>query len=162
MARTIVNAVLIRNGAVLLARRSAHRASYPGLWSFPGGHVEPGETLEAALVREVGEEVGVAPTAFRPLGTIADPNAAGDDPVTYHMYAVEAWSGGEPSALGDEHSELRWFNLPDASSLPDLSRFARSGQRMGLVMFCADLGGGADHGRQVAGFRGGRAEACLG
>lgn len=121
MARAIVNAVLVRNGAVLLARRSAHRASYPGLWSFPGGHVEPGETLEAALVREVGEEIGVVPAAFRPIGTIADPNAASADPATYHLYAVEAWSGGEPSALGDEHSELRWFDLRTASHLPDLA-----------------------------------------
>lgn len=75
MARTVVNAVLVRDGAVLLARHSAHRAAYPGLWSFPGGHVEPGETLEAALAREAGEEIGVVPTAFRPVGTIADPNA---------------------------------------------------------------------------------------
>ena len=121
MARTIVNAVLVRNGAVLLAKRGAHRAAYPGSWSFPGGHVEPGETLEAALVREAGEEIGVVPTAFRPIGTIADPNATETDPVTYHMYAVEAWSGGEPAALSDEHSELRWFGLEAASSLPDLA-----------------------------------------
>ena len=119
--RTIVNALLARNGAVLLARRSAHRAAYPGLWSFPGGHVEPGETLEAALAREIGEEIGVVPTAFRPLSTIADPNATRADPVTYHVYAVEAWSGGEPSLLGDEHSELRWFGWQAASSLPDLA-----------------------------------------
>lgn len=121
MARTIVNAVFVRNDAVLLARRSAHRAAYPGLWSFPGGHVEPGETLEAALVREVGEEVGVVPAAFRQIGTIADPNASSGDPVTYYMYVVAAWRGGEPSALGDEHSELRWFDLPTASGLPDLA-----------------------------------------
>ena len=116
-----MNAVLVRSGAVLLAKRGAHRASYPGLWSFPGGHVEAGETLEAALVREAGEEIGVVPTAFRPIGTIADPNATAADPVAYHMYVVEAWSGGEPSALGDEHSELRWFSLQVASSLPDLA-----------------------------------------
>jgi mutator protein MutT len=121
VARTIVNAVLVRNGAVLLAKRSAHRTSYPGLWSFPGGHVEPGETLEVALLREVGEEVGVIPTSFRPIDTIADPNATKADPVTYHMFAVKAWSGGEPFALGDEHSELGWFDLPDASALPDLA-----------------------------------------
>lgn len=121
VVRTIVNAVLVRDGAVLLARRALHRAAYPGLWSFPGGHVEPGETLEAALVREVGEEIGVAPTSFGPIGAIADPNATEADPVTYHMYAVQAWSGGEPSALGDEHSELRWFDLPTASVLPDLA-----------------------------------------
>ena len=44
----------------------------------------------------------------------------------------------------------------------DLSRFARSGQRMRPMIPCADLGRGADHGRRVAGFRERRAEACLG
>lgn len=129
MSRTIVNAVLVRDGAVLLARRSPHRATYPGLWSFPGGHVEESETLEAALVREVGEEIGVVPTAFRPLDAIADPNAPRADPVTYHLadpvtyhlFAVDAWSGGEPSLLGDEHSELRWSDLRTACDLPGLA-----------------------------------------
>lgn len=121
MPRVIVNALLVRDGAVLLARRSRHRAAYPGLWSFPGGHVEPGEALEAALRRELREEIGVTPLAATPLGVIADPNAAADDPAAYHMYAVRAWSGGEPGALGDEHSGLGWFDLAAALALPDLA-----------------------------------------
>lgn len=44
----IVNALLVREGTVLLARRSPRRAAYPGLWSFPGGHVEANETLDEA------------------------------------------------------------------------------------------------------------------
>lgn len=119
--RNIVNALLIRRGTILLARRSLLREAYPGAWSFPGGHVERGETLEAALVRELREEVGVAPTVHRFLRSIADPNAAADDPVTYHMYAVTAWQGGEPVILDDEHGELRWFGATDALSLPDLA-----------------------------------------
>ena len=117
----LVNAVLVRNGQVLLARRATHRAAHPGLWSFPGGHVEPGETLEAALVREVEEEIGVTPRAFTRVSTMSDPKAAETDPVTFHMFAVQTWIGGEPSMLGDEHSELRWFDLPAASGLPELA-----------------------------------------
>ena len=52
--------------------------------------MEPRETLDAALVREVREEVGVVPTAWRRLRTITDPNASDADPVVYHMYAVDA------------------------------------------------------------------------
>jgi 8-oxo-dGTP diphosphatase len=37
--RNIVNALFLRNGKVLLARRSHHRSTYPDLWSFPGDHV---------------------------------------------------------------------------------------------------------------------------
>jgi 8-oxo-dGTP diphosphatase len=119
--RNIVNALFVRDGTVLLARRSPHRSAYPGLWSFPGGHVEPHETLVEALVREVREEVGVVPTIFSFLVSIPDPNASDADPATYRMYSVRAWQGREPALLGDEHTELRWFSLPIALALPDLA-----------------------------------------
>jgi 8-oxo-dGTP diphosphatase len=95
--RNIVNALFLRNERVLLARRSPHRPAYAGLWSFPGGHQERDETLAEALIREVQEEVGVRATTFTLLGTIGDPNTTDADPVTYHMYAVTAWDGGEPA-----------------------------------------------------------------
>jgi 8-oxo-dGTP diphosphatase len=98
-----------------------HRATYPGLWSFPGGHQEQHETLAEALVREVQEEVAVTPTSFDLLGTLPDPNTSETDPATYHMYAVRAWDGGEPVLSGDEHTELRWLTLASASALPDLA-----------------------------------------
>jgi 8-oxo-dGTP diphosphatase len=119
--RDIVNALFVRGGTVLLARRSPHGATYAGLWSFPGGHVEPGETLTDALVREVQEEVGVTPTAFAFLRPISDPNAAEDDPATYHMYTITGWEEGEPTLVGDEHTELRWFKLDAAVDLSDLA-----------------------------------------
>jgi mutator protein MutT len=114
--RTIVNALLLQGGNVLLARRSPERKAYPDLWSFPGGHVETGETLDEALVREAGEEIGIVPLAYAVLGTIADPNA----PATYHMFGVTSWKG-ESSILDDEHTELTWFALADAANLPDLA-----------------------------------------
>jgi len=55
----IVNGLLVRDGLVLMARRSRHRRSYSDTWSFPGGHVEPGETFDEALVRELHEELGI-------------------------------------------------------------------------------------------------------
>ena len=119
--RNIVNALFVREGLVLLARRSPHRAAYAGLWSFPGGHQEPGETLIEALVREVQEEVGVTPTTCEFIGTISDPNAPETDPATYHMYGVTAWEGGEPTLFSNEHTELQWFAVVAASALPDLA-----------------------------------------
>jgi 8-oxo-dGTP diphosphatase len=119
--RQIVNALLVREGRVLLARRSPRRKAYPGKWSFPGGHVEADETLEEALVREMREEVGLAPLAYRFLISIVDPHATSDDPVTYHIYVVAAWQGGEPAMLGDEHTELKWFTCAAASSLTNLA-----------------------------------------
>jgi 8-oxo-dGTP diphosphatase len=119
--RKIVNALLLRGSTVLLARRAPGRRAYADLWSFPGGRVEEGETLEQALVREVLEEVGVTPLRYEEVGRIADPNAAETDPVTYYMYVVTAWQGGEPGIRDDEHTELAWFPLQAAGALPDLA-----------------------------------------
>lgn len=117
--RHIVNAVFLGPQGVLLARRSAHRKAYPGLWSFPGGHVEANESLDEALVREAGEELAVVPLTFEPLMRIADPNAA-SEPVTYHMYLVRDWRG-HPQIMDSEHSEIGWFAIADARALSDLA-----------------------------------------
>jgi 8-oxo-dGTP diphosphatase len=58
--------ILVRAGRVLLARRPAGK-HLAGLWEFPGGKVEPGESPDAALVREVREELGVELARFRPF-----------------------------------------------------------------------------------------------
>jgi 8-oxo-dGTP diphosphatase len=117
--RRIVNALLVRNGCVLLARRAPHRKAYPDLWSFPGGHVGPGETLEHALIREAREEIGVTLARFVARGTIADPNEIAD-PAAYHMFLVSEWVG-EPRLIGDEHTMLRWIAFDAAASMAGLA-----------------------------------------
>jgi 8-oxo-dGTP diphosphatase len=54
----VVAGILERNGRLLICQRRADQA-HPGKWEFPGGKVEPGETPEAALVRELREELGI-------------------------------------------------------------------------------------------------------
>jgi 8-oxo-dGTP diphosphatase len=117
----IVNAVLVRSGAVLLSRRSPERKTYPDCWSFPGGHVESGESLVDALVRELQEEVGVTPLLFKKVGAIIEPTPQINGDVVYHFFAVSDWTGGEPRIIGDEHSEVRWFRIGDACTLPGLA-----------------------------------------
>jgi len=117
----IVNALFLRCGTVLLARRSAERRAYPNRWSFPGGHVEPGETLQDALVRELGEEVGVRPLSFEKVGVIEEPDPEANGEITYHMFAVTVWDRGEPFLVGDEHSEIRWFQFSAACRILDLA-----------------------------------------
>jgi len=117
--RHIVNGMLLKDGEVLMARRSAHRKSYPSVWSFPGGHVEAGETNEQALVRELKEEIGVEPTNFdhhRDL-IVSVPN--GSDAI-FHMFCITAWQG-DPSILDHEHSALCWYPLEAAAALNELA-----------------------------------------
>lgn len=68
MKRVHVAAAVIRgaDGSVLIARR-ADTQHQGGLWEFPGGKVEEGETVQAALARELQEELGIHVTAARPL-----------------------------------------------------------------------------------------------
>jgi 8-oxo-dGTP diphosphatase len=56
--KLVAAAIIISNGRVLLARRK-QGDSHQGFWEFPGGAVEPGETIEACLARELKEELGV-------------------------------------------------------------------------------------------------------
>lgn len=96
-------------GRVLLQERPPGK-SLAGLWEFPGGKIEPGETPEAALVRELHEELGitVAIDALRPI-TFAS-HDLGERHLLLLLYRVEVWTGA-PVAL--EASALCW-ERPDA------------------------------------------------
>lgn len=95
-----VAAVALVNSAdhVLMQQRRFGRA-HGGLWEFPGGKVEPAETLESALLREIREELGIAldPASLRPINFAASP----DDPYVVLLYICRAWQG-EPQCLDGE------------------------------------------------------------
>jgi 8-oxo-dGTP diphosphatase len=112
-----VCAVFVRDHKILLAKRALHKSSYAGCWDFVGGHVEPGETLTRALVREAEEEVGLTPRRFSLEDRIRDERYD----AIYHVFVVDEWRGGEPLKLGDEHTELGWFTVGQACALPDLA-----------------------------------------
>ena len=101
MPLLVVAAAMRRGGYWLMQRRPAHKA-HGGLWEFPGGKVEPGETPAAALVRELDEELGIVvdPADCLPLSFAAVPRAGGGV-LLMLLYRVERWSG-EPRALAAE------------------------------------------------------------
>lgn len=111
----IVNAVLVGSQGVLLGRRSPDRRAYPNRWSFPGGHVEAGESFERALQREIQEELGLTLHSFSFLTTIEIASPA----ASFHLFTVTAWSG-HPAIRDREHTELRWFIPEEACVLDDL------------------------------------------
>jgi 8-oxo-dGTP pyrophosphatase MutT (NUDIX family) len=112
----VVGGFLLRAGRVLLGLRAPHRRVWPDVWDCIGGHLEAGETAEAALEREFVEEIGVRPTAYAPLGDVPV-----DATEVCRLYRIDAWTGGEPSLANEEHTELRWFTPADACALPNLA-----------------------------------------
>src|SRR5919206_2227218 len=86
------------------------------LWSLPKGHVEQGETVEQAAVREVAEETGIDSAVLAALGTIDYWFVAEDRRIhkTVHHYLLEA-SGGELSDEDVEVDEVAWVPLAEVT-----------------------------------------------
>lgn len=101
-----VVAAVIRgeDGRILIAKR-ADEQHQGGLWEFPGGKLEAGEAPSAALARELEEELGIRPTAARPLIQVR--HAYPDKQVLLDVWEVSAFSG-EPH--GAEGQPLAWVS----------------------------------------------------
>lgn len=112
-------AIIYRDGKVLLGRRSADREYYPGVWDFFGGHVLMDEMPEAALVRELSEELGIEATELQLKFVLPEPNAQAYGPGEFHVFLVTGWIG-EPVLRNFEHDELGWF-LPKEVARLDLA-----------------------------------------
>ncbi len=105
-----VSMCVIRNGKVLLAKRG-NQIGY-GLWSFPGGHVEDGEPLRAAALRELKEETGVEAEIIRLMDTIEIIHKDKTGKVEAHFVLsvfLGNWISGEAKAASDV-SDVRWIN----------------------------------------------------
>jgi 8-oxo-dGTP diphosphatase len=100
-------AVFDARGRVLIARRHEHRHQ-GGLWEFPGGKVETGESVTAALRRELQEEVGITVREARPLIRVR--HDYGDKAVLLDVWRVDAFDG---EAHGREGQPLAWVG-PEA------------------------------------------------
>lgn len=106
-----VGALLVRNGELLLGRRAAGCDWLADAWDVFGGHIEPGETEQQALSRELQEELGIVPARMLRMDTLG-----GETPESWRLSlcAVTAWSGEPRNLQPQEHDELRWCALADA------------------------------------------------
>ncbi len=109
----VVCALIERDGHVLMAQRPAHK-HLGGKWEFPGGKIEPGETPEAALHRELHEELGVTIELLRPLA----PHTHAYATVTVQLIPfVVRLLPGSPAPHTHEHAALRWVTAAELTSL---------------------------------------------
>lgn len=124
--------VLIRSdGSVLISRRS-EQAAHGGLWEFPGGKLEAGETITAALRRELHEELGILVQVAEPWLQIRHTYPA--QTVMLHVWRVRAWRGAPHSQEGQP---LAWV-LPEglldfafpAADAPIIARLRQDADQM--------------------------------
>ena len=106
-------ALVAADGRVLLAERPAGK-SLAGLWEFPGGKIDAGETPEAALARELAEELGisVAPADCAPLAFSSHGLEAGH--LVLLLYVCRRWTGEPEARIGQQ---LRWDHPRDMTAL---------------------------------------------
>ena len=115
----VVGAIIVQGDRILSARRAKHKSA-PGFWEFPGGKVEPGEAPEAALVREIQEELGLS---IRPLNTfdISDTKVGG---LNIRLEVIVCVPLDPFSGNSSDHDAFFWAAANDLDSLdwalPDL------------------------------------------
>lgn len=109
----VVAGLLIRDGRVLLCRRSDSRAWYPGVWDLPGGHIESGESPPATLGRELAEELGIV--VEEPVGPEVARITTGD--FDMRVWVIDRWTGEVVNASPAEHAEVRWFAADELAGL---------------------------------------------
>jgi len=103
-----VGGIVRRADSILLVRQRYGPAR--GTYLFPGGLVEPGETLDQAVLREIAEETGVRATVRGIVGLRTRSDGPRSD--TYVMFLLD-WSAGEPSPDGQEIDDARFFTLEE-------------------------------------------------
>jgi 8-oxo-dGTP diphosphatase len=113
----LVGALLVQQQAVLLGQRSPMRSFYPGVWDMFGGHIEPGERLEQTLIRELQEELGITPTQWIHLKTLAEALPERDEEILCYVYLVLEWEGTPTNQQPEEHAMIAWFGLGQAAQL---------------------------------------------
>jgi 8-oxo-dGTP diphosphatase len=103
-----VGGIVRRASSILLVRQRYGPAQ--GTYLFPGGLVEPGETLDQAVLREIAEETGIRAIVRGIVGVRTRCDGPRSD--TYVMFLLD-WSAGEPSPDGQEIDEARFFTLEE-------------------------------------------------
>jgi 8-oxo-dGTP diphosphatase len=107
----VAAAVILRDGEVLIGQR---RPDQPmaSLWEFPGGKIEPGESAQQALVRELSEELGIDAEVGPPLTHIRH-NYRHGGAVDLQFFTVRTFAGEIQNQI---YQQVRWVRLEDLPS----------------------------------------------
>ena len=123
--------ILIREGRILVERRRMDRETDPGVVVIPGGHVEPWESHEEALKRELSEELGVTCDDFRFIARM--PCQTETEIQMNHWYLCHNWSG-EPYAT--EAEEVFYIEDPEQLNLANDRKVITELRARGFFVAC--------------------------
>jgi 8-oxo-dGTP diphosphatase len=107
-------------GRIFFQRRSPQRKLFPNTWDIVGGHLEPGETVDEALRREVTEETGWRVSVV--LGRVGEYSYTGEDGLTRHETDFLVRVDGDlsrPQLEVGKHTEFRWLGPDDLAVLDE-------------------------------------------
>lgn len=104
----VVGAAIVRDGTVLACRRNRDRSA-GGLWEFPGGKIEPDESPQDALVREIREELGVTIT----VGELLDRRTTDVEGRDIDLTVYRAQLVAAPPTASSDHDCLEWCPLTE-------------------------------------------------
>jgi ADP-ribose pyrophosphatase YjhB (NUDIX family) len=140
-----VGGAVVRDGRLLMVRRASRRGR--GNWQLPGGYVEPDETIEQAVVREVLEEAGVTAEVEGVVGlrNRYDPESGNGVYIILALRPIE----GEPNADAREVDQAGYFSLTEIQNLIPLpainweiaQRVLAPDRRLFLPRACTNLNG---------------------
>ena len=107
----VVAGLLRRGVEFFLCHRHPDRRWYPDVWDLPGGHVEHGENLADALVRELFEELGIRidfPSTEPDIVVNIE-----DENLSLSIWVIDRWTGDPTNQAPEEHDDMRWFSEPE-------------------------------------------------
>lgn len=105
MLESVADVLIVENGKVLLVQQKTQSAY--GLWGFPGGHLEPGETPQEAVVREIQEELGAELVQTKPFKVARIQRASGE----LELNTFTGTLRGPVVLKDDELMAYGWFSL---------------------------------------------------
>ncbi len=126
-----VGAIVVERGRLLLIKRGHEPGA--GLWSLPGGRIEPGETDSEALVRELREETGLIVEPGRLVGSVRRP---GGDGRVLDIRDYAATVAGGSLVPGDDAADARWVSVAEVHRLPLTEGLIEALTDWGVLLGC--------------------------
>ncbi len=105
-----VKAFIVNDGKVLIVKRALDEVHKPGIWEIPGGRIDKDESMEAGLIREVKEEVGIDIEVNREISVREFTRDDGQE-IEMHIFLCNSLNDIIDIKLSEEHISFEWSDI---------------------------------------------------